>query len=75
MGDLKTIGQRVKAIRMERTDLSQTDLALAIGVSWPTISRLERGVGRRLDIDRLHDVARVLGVGVDELLNGGKAAA
>lgn len=54
--------------------MSQTDLAIAIGVSWPTISRLERGVGKSLDIDRLHDVAHALGVPVEELLNDAVAA-
>jgi transcriptional regulator with XRE-family HTH domain len=74
MSDLKMIGRRVQKLRMSQTSLTQTDLATAVGVSWPTISRLERGVGRRLDIDRLHDVARALGVTVEELLNGDKAA-
>lgn len=75
VSDLKIIGKRVKDLRTTRTDLSQTDLAIAVGVSWPTISRLERGIGRRLDIDRLHDVAAALGVTIDEILNGTKAAA
>jgi transcriptional regulator with XRE-family HTH domain len=47
--------------------MSQTDLALAIGVSWPTISRLERGIGP-VDLDRLRDVAEALEVDLNELI-------
>jgi transcriptional regulator with XRE-family HTH domain len=66
--DVATIGRRVQMIRKRRTDMSQTDLAVAVGVSWPTISRLERGVGKTLDLDRLRDVASALDVPVEELL-------
>lgn len=65
--DLKLIGRNVQAAR-KRTALSQTDLALELGVSWPTISRLERGVGKNLDLERLHQVADALGCTVHDLL-------
>lgn len=63
------IGRRVKKLRMG-DGLSQTDLAVKLGVSWVTVSRLERGVGKGITVDRLHDVADALDVSVDELLRG-----
>lgn len=74
MTDVATIGKRVQDIRRARGDMSQTDLAAAIGVSWPTISRLERGVGKKLDLGRLRDVAAALDVPVEDLLVEGEAA-
>lgn len=68
MNDLKSIGSRVKQIRTTRTDLSQEALARELGVSWITVSRLERGIGRGITINRLHDVAAALGVSVDDLI-------
>ena len=65
---LKRVGNRVKAVRTEQGELSQEALAREIGVSWITISRLERGVGKSLDLDRLHDIARALRVPVEHLL-------
>jgi DNA-binding Xre family transcriptional regulator len=73
--DLATIGKRVQDIRRANTDLSQTDLAIAVGVSWPTISRLERGVGQTVNLERLRRIAEALGCSLDELLNGGREAA
>lgn len=68
MADLATIGRRVQEIRQRQTDLSQEELAQELGLSWITVSRLERGVGKGVTIDRLHDVADALGVSVDELI-------
>lgn len=68
MTDLATIGKRVQKIRQTQTDLSQEALARELGVSWITVSRLERGVGKGVTIDRLHDVASALGVTVDDLI-------
>jgi DNA-binding Xre family transcriptional regulator len=44
-------------------------------VSWPTISRLERGVGQTVNLERLRRIAEALGCSLDELLNGGREAA
>lgn len=69
MTDLAHIGKRVRTIReAQRPRVSQETLARELGVSWITISRLERGVGKKLDLDRLHNVADALGVTVDQLL-------
>lgn len=68
MTDLVTIGKRVQEVRQARTDLSQEDVARELDVSWQTISRLERGKGKKLDLERLREVAEVLGVSVDDLL-------
>lgn len=64
-----TIGARIKQLRQaQRPKMSQEALARELEVSWVTVSRLERGVGKRIDTDRLHDVAEVLGVTIGELL-------
>lgn len=68
MTDLAKIGRRIQAVRQNRTSMSQEALARQLGVSWITVSRLERGVGKSLDLDRLHDVASALGTTVDELI-------
>lgn len=68
MSELVAIGKRIQSIRQTRTDLSQEALARELGVSWITVSRLERGVGTSLNIDRLHEVADALGVTVADLI-------
>ena len=65
--DLAKIGKRIQQQR-KRSNLSQEALARELGVSWVTVSRLERGVGKTLDFDRLHDVAAAIGTTVDDLL-------
>jgi len=55
-----TIGQRIAELRLER-DLSQEELARAVGCSVTTISRLENGKNDPLD-RTLRRVARALGV-------------
>lgn len=68
MTDLAKIGKRIQQVRQSGTGLSQEALARELGVSWITVSRLERGIGKTLDFDRLHEVADALGTTIDELL-------
>jgi transcriptional regulator with XRE-family HTH domain len=46
----------------ERKGLSQAQLAKAVGVRQATISDLETGKSRRIELDVLDKLARVLGV-------------
>jgi transcriptional regulator with XRE-family HTH domain len=46
----------------ERNGLSQAELAKAVGVRQATISDLETGKSRRIELDLLEKLAKVLGV-------------
>jgi transcriptional regulator with XRE-family HTH domain len=52
----------------ERKGLSQTELGRLAGVRQATISSLENGKGRRVDLDILDRIAKVLGVKATALL-------
>lgn len=52
--------------------LSPTELAAKSGVSYPTILRLETGVGKKPDIDNAIAIARALGVRVEDIDWGAK---
>ncbi|MGK5529381.1 helix-turn-helix domain-containing protein [Streptomyces sp. URMC 129] len=63
------IGRRVRAAR-ERARLTQPQLGERMGVDWKSISRLENGlVSPR--VDRLLEIALVLGVPPASLMPGG----
>jgi len=59
------LGLAVQQLR-ERKGFSQTELAEKVGLSQPTLSRLERGQGRA-DALTLRKLAEALGVTVDHL--------
>jgi transcriptional regulator with XRE-family HTH domain len=52
----------------ERKGLSQTELGKLARVRQATISSLENGKGRRVDLDVLERIAKVLGVKATALL-------
>lgn len=56
------IGRKVKLFRQQR-QLTQTELAMAIGVSFQQIQKYERGVSR-VSASRLLELARVLDVDI-----------
>jgi transcriptional regulator with XRE-family HTH domain len=58
---------RIRELR-ESAGLSQTALADEVGVSQRAISELETGVTRRVDLDVLERIARVLRVDASQLL-------
>lgn len=61
------LGLKVKALR-ESKNLTQKDLAETLGVSWRTISNLERGtVMPKLQL--VCDLAKHFDISIDELLN------
>lgn len=64
----RLIGRRIHEIRQE-SGLSQMDLAEKIGMSVSYVSMIENG-RRRVSLNALIRIANILGVTVDELLNG-----
>lgn len=60
------VGSRVRANRLN-SGFTQEELAEKVGVSWSTISRLERG-HLMVSIERLLDICRVLNVGLEAIL-------
>jgi len=65
--DMRALGERVLVLR-RRLDLSQQALARHAEVDAMTISRLERGMKKRLEIQSLARLAQALGVTTDHLL-------
>ena len=65
--DMRAVGERVLLLR-RREGLSQHALAAKAGVDVMTISRLESGKKKRLEIEPLARLAQALGVTTDHLL-------
>jgi transcriptional regulator with XRE-family HTH domain len=65
--DMRAMGERLLLLR-RRAALSQQELARQAGVDVMTISRLERGTKKRLEVEPLARLSRALGVSVDDLL-------
>ena len=70
MFDAVEIGRRISRLRKEK-DMTQPALADCMGVSFQAVSNWERGASMP-DIGKLPELARALGVSVDELLGGGR---
>ncbi len=66
------IHDRIEVLRKAK-DLSQEDLAVAVGVDKTAVSHWENRVARP-DMSRLPALAEALGVTVDELIDGERAA-
>ena len=60
--------QKIKELRTEK-GLSQEQVAKAIGVSRPTYTAIEVGK-QKLDLEEAQKLAKLFGIGVDELLSG-----
>ena len=67
------LGQHIKAAR-EKKDMTQEELAAAVNYSVDHMSVIERGV-KMPKLDKLIDIANVLGVGIDYLLQDDLEAA
>jgi len=63
---LRRFGRRLKVLRLER-DLTQQQLADAAGFDRTFIGKLERGESG-VNVDRLDDLARALGLTVRDLI-------
>lgn len=74
MSDMSiALGRRIRKLRRAKGYESMEAFAYALGVSWPTVSRYERGIAAP-SMERLHQIADVLGVPIDDLLNDKQAA-
>jgi transcriptional regulator with XRE-family HTH domain len=65
--DMQAMGERVLLLR-RRAALSQHELAQKAGIDVMTISRLERGTKKRLEVESLARLSCALGVTTDYLL-------
>jgi transcriptional regulator with XRE-family HTH domain len=65
--DMRSLGERVLLLR-RRADLSQHELARLAGMDVMTISRLERGGKKRLEVEQLARLSKALQVTTDYLL-------
>lgn len=63
---LQSVGQRIRALRLERTDLSQEKFALKIGMDRTYFTSVEMG-RRNISIVNLEKIARGLGITLEEL--------
>ncbi|MCL1891357.1 MAG: helix-turn-helix domain-containing protein [Coriobacteriia bacterium] len=63
------VGQRIRALRLERTDLSQEKFALKIGMDRTYFTSVEMG-RRNISIVNLEKIARGLGITLEELFKG-----
>lgn len=64
--DIKSVGHHIKVAREQR-GMSQVELARRLGVQQSNLSRLERGL-QGVSLETLGMYARVLGVGIEELM-------
>ena len=67
----KEIGQRVKALRLEK-GMSQVELATATGTHQTSLSQIERGV-RGAGVPQIVKLAQALGVLADRVLSPAKS--
>ena len=63
---MRRAGQNISALRRER-NMTQMELADRMGVSFQAVSNWERGESMS-DIVKLTELARLLGVAIDDLL-------
>ena len=67
MFNMKQVGRKILALRKER-NMTQTELADEMGVSFQAVSNWERG-NSMPDISKLPQLAELFGCTVDELLD------
>lgn len=67
------LGERIRELRKRANYDSIEAFAHALGYSWPTVSRYERGVTTP-SLERLRHIADTLGVSLEELLEQDKVA-
>ncbi|MFQ5572723.1 MAG: helix-turn-helix domain-containing protein [Nitrosopumilaceae archaeon] len=63
------IAQNIKKYRKKK-GISQDKLSKLTGVTYNTIIKIESGSTKNPRVDTLRDIAKALGVTVDNLLNG-----
>ncbi|GIN93375.1 hypothetical protein J22TS1_44260 [Siminovitchia terrae] len=67
------VGNRIRKLREQR-GMEQLELADKVNISQSKMNKIETGFQKRLEPDVLKDIARVLGVKVDDLLSDEKKA-
>ena len=65
------IGKNIRALRQKKK-LSQEKLARLTDISLNTLTKIESGFTKRPSIQTIHKIAKVLGVSLDELVEGRK---
>ena len=70
--DMEAMGKKISVLRKER-DMTQTELADILGVTYQAVSSWERGQSMP-DIAKLPDISQVLAVSIDDLLGNVKEA-
>lgn len=65
------IGKKIMEIRKEK-NVSRLQLARKTGHSYSTLYKIENGSNKNPGINHLVDIAKVLGVSVDEFLGKGE---
>lgn len=73
MFDTTVVAKKIKEVRMSR-NMTQMDLADAMGVSYQAVSNWERG-NSMPDIAKIPDLCRVLDISFDELVGDSKKEA
>ena len=71
--DSKRLGRKIRQLRERAGYKNQVDFGAALDVSWPTVSRIERGVTLP-SLDRLFRIATLLDTTPQELLDEEDAA-
>ena len=61
------IGNNIKQLRLKK-DLTQRQIAEQLGISFQAVSKWENNINAP-DINLLPDIARLLGVSIDELFS------
>jgi len=62
------LGKRIKQLR-EKRGIQQLELANKINVSQSKMNKIETGYQKKIEPDILNDIAKSLGIKVDDLLN------
>jgi transcriptional regulator with XRE-family HTH domain len=65
------VGHKIRAAR-EFKDISQDYLAKKLGISQPALSKIENNE-TKIDFDKVEEIASILGVDVNDMLNFDKA--
>ena len=68
----KIVGRNIRIYRLAK-DMSQTDLANKLGLTFQQVQKYEKGTNR-VGSGRLFEIANILGIPVVALFEGGKAA-
>lgn len=66
---IHTLGKNIAKFRQDQ-DLSQDDLSDKAGISYSTLSKIEQGSIKQPSIFTVYDIARALGVTLDQLIHG-----